>query len=327
MQLEEDDTQDSDIAYYRISNIDDEQEHKVFLPTGGTQAPFYTYDGERLSVSDLNTAQSVYQMISEKQQSHPIDEHGDEIPGQIKYTTILEKVGVTYATQNPGSERVFYPWPNNSNAFTISTIGSGQNAKRVVTLGNGGPYEWQVRTIIDSETNAEKTVYVLSKASYTATSVLDCLRGVHVCTISLARSINPYRPNAEYWGSFVAGEHIYRKTTERNDSVDTYKLPATYNENASGEKRVRIDNVPLLENDPVYGTVYKIAGVNGLSRENTGLFYFVPNELFLEDNGTFTRAEEYPVSEDANAPAPVWYKYREVVVKSDPLGEFHEGEL
>lgn len=137
----------------------------------------------------------------------------------------------------------------------------------------------------------------------------DCLGGVKTYKLKIEKAVNFYKANTSYWGvsddpATTPIDEIYRKTTSRNDKNRTYKLTDTYNENTGVRSSIEAS---------------AISGINGLGKETDGTFYFVPNELYIKSGTTYELADEYSSGE-------TYYKMREVVIKSDPIGQFNVGE-
>lgn len=292
-------------TYYKY-NISS-PEHKIYFPASRSQISLFNEDNTRITTaSDLNSKKIIYKLVREEQHSHPIDEHGDIIEDQIIYTHVLERAGVTESLAADAAKleelnvsydwaqsHIIHPWPNSTSSYTVSNGDVTYINNQALWIKDGENY---------------KLIPNSSQLPFTDTE--SCLNGIDVYTISLTRSVNPYRPNAEYWGTIPETGRVYRKMTPENDGLPTYKLTNSINASTTPPTPVSIE-------------LSHYAGVNGLDDVLTGTFYFVPNELYVKNGNSFEKASEYDLTTAQNHG---YYKYREVVVKSDPLGEFIEGE-
>jgi len=116
--------------------------------------------------------------------------------------------------------------------------------------------------------------------------------------------------DTKYWGVVADIDNgtnilkeIYRK--QEADTNPTYVLDTTYNDEEE-------EKIPLENTGPIFG-------VNGLDGDDGDgkTYYFIPNELYNEDGTLASAYDEHAT----------YYKINNIVVISDPLGEFNEGEL
>lgn len=297
--------------YFTLADIEP-QNNIIYFPGSNTSAfHFYRKDSRRLDSYPTNEKIVLYQTIRSNEQSHPIDEQGNIDYSRIIYTTTLEPVAITReladdpTTLNQLIEDgdaipnlpVVNPWPNASGV--------------TITTPNAIWYK-------------ENNNYILSPNPPRFSSLSDCLSGMTTIQLTATPANNFYQANTVYWGVIdheldlddprnagltnKRADEVYRKTTAVNDKNPTYKLEDTYNASTHQLISIEISHYPAVN------------GLDGEMGTASQQFYFIPNELYKRSGNEYVLADT--LEENVT-----YYKRREIVVQSDPLGEFNVGEI
>ena len=279
-------------------------------------------DPTQNEITIANASQCIfYQRIQTNEVSHPINEDGSIDYSRTIYTTVLEPKAITaelaqYLTDNEEFAAILqengyriaglpsiHKWPNTSRDMATGVWTKDENDRYVITTN---PPALQ-----SSAVNAKIT---------------EVLRGVQTYQLEVSAADNFYEPNSYYWGAVngiensddIALYEVYRKITPRNnDGNPTYKIFKT-----TGTAPNTTD-VPLSNGELATAAIPGVNGLDDLGLDDNSQYtaYFIPGQLYESiGNGQYVAANTY----SANT---TYYKRREVVVLSDPLGEFNVGEV
>lgn len=273
---------------------------------------------DEVTITVENAKQCIfYQRVQTNEVSHPINPDGSIDYSRTIYTTVLEPKAITAELAEYLTENADFATTLQENGYRVSglpTIHKWPNTSRdmaqgVWTQNANGDY------VITTNPPALQSSAVNAK-------IAEVLRGVQTYKLVVSPADNFYIPNSFYWGA--ANDltetldsdlyEIYRKITPRNnDDITTYKI----SEQNNGQ------DVPLPEGGLVNSAIPGVNGLDNLGLEDNSAYtaYFIPGQLYENiGNDQYIAANTY----SANT---TYYKRREVVVLSDPLGEFNEGEV